>query len=137
MRNTVQFSFAASFVGAGADGIVGVAGAGWFVELLERIPGLEIDPELVQEDWGVVVLARRAGRRFWIGLGATDGHEWIAHVHHAPFAWVQRLASAGNAARRALVDELDRALRDGNASSVRWFDERDLALMSPAAAPSP
>lgn len=135
MRNTVQFSYAAPFVAAGSDGIVGVAGAGWFVDLLQRIPGLEIDPELVQEDWGVVVLARRAGRRFWIGLGATEGHEWIAHVHHGPFAWLQRLASAGKAARRALVAELDRALREGNAASLRWFDERDLNLA--VASPSP
>lgn len=69
MRTNVIFRHPTEFVAASAeDDILSADGADWFVSLLRQIPGLEIEPQLCQEDWGVVVLAKRKGKRFWIGL---------------------------------------------------------------------
>lgn len=93
MRNTVKFCHPEPW--SDADGVLGVEGAGWFAELLRKLPGVVVDPELVQEDWGVVVLARHDGRNFWLGLNAMGEHEWLAHVHHGSFAWLQRFSAEG------------------------------------------
>jgi len=132
MRNTVSFRFPAPLIVlSDDDGVVSVQGAGWFLALVRTIPGLELEPAPVQEDWGVLVGARRAGRRYWIGLSSSGSeHEWIARVSH--HSWLQRFRPEG---RAALVGELDRALRAANASSLRWFDERDLNLRAPAETP--
>lgn len=136
MRNTVTFRYPAPrAVVSDEDGVLPVEGAGWFVALLGNVPGLELDAKPVQEDWGVAILARRGGRSFWLGLSAMGEHEWVVHVHHGSFAWLQRLSSGGRAARAALVAELHRVLGEANASAVEWFDERDAALRSPAASP--
>jgi hypothetical protein len=58
MRTKVSFRFPAEFVGADEDeGILGVKGVGWFIERLQRIPQLTLVPKLIQDDWGVAVLA--------------------------------------------------------------------------------
>jgi hypothetical protein len=46
--------------------------SGWFASLLKRVPGLQVEDHLCQEDWGVVVFARRAGKAFWVGLSAFN-----------------------------------------------------------------
>jgi len=87
MQNTVGFHYPAPLVVVSeSDGILSVAGAGWFLDLLGTIRGIDVDRKVVQEDWGVVVFARHAGRCYWIGLGTMRNHEWLAHVHHHPFA---------------------------------------------------
>jgi hypothetical protein len=136
MRNTVTFKFPAPIVAApDYEGILGVEGATWFFDLLRSIPGLDVEAELVQEDWGVVVFAQRGGRSFWIGLSAMEEHEWVAHVHHGSFAWLQRFSSAGKAGLREVASELDRALRGAGASSIQWFREDDTSLRVPSASP--
>ena len=55
MRNHVIFRHPAEFVPvSGEDGILSADSAEWFMSLLRQIPGLEIEAELCQEDWGVV-----------------------------------------------------------------------------------
>ena len=88
MRTSVTFRHPAEFVGDSDDGggILAVSGAYWFVELLRRVPRLQIDQNLCQEDWGVVVFARRNSKHFWIGLSAWNSEgAWLAHFHHGSF----------------------------------------------------
>src|SRR5262249_12351962 len=110
MRTNVTFRYPAEFVPlSDQDGILAVSGAQWFAALLARVPGLAIDNELCQEDWGVVVFARRNQKKFWIGLSFWDvGGEWLAHFHHGSFPWLQWFSSSGN-------DELKRLLADVHA----------------------
>lgn len=136
MRNTVSFHYPAPLVVVSdEDGVLSIEGAGWFLDLLRTIRGIDLDQKVVQEDWGVVVRARRAGRSYWIGLSTMGEHEWIAHVHHHSFAWLQRLSPGGRAARAALVGDVDHALRVANASGLKWFDEGDVNLRAPAESP--
>ena len=98
MRNNVTFRHPAEFIPVSEDdGILATSGADWFVSLLQRIDGLSVQSELCQEDWGVVVFAERAGKRFWIGLSLwpEDEQAWLAHFHHHSFAWLQRWSTAG------------------------------------------
>src|SRR5262249_20354242 len=92
-----------------------------------------IDNELCQEDWGVVVFARRNQKKFWIGLSFWDvGGEWLAHFHHGSFPWLQWFSSSGN-------DELKRLLADVHAmltsepaiSGVLWYEEREMSKAEP------
>lgn len=136
MRNTVTFHHPApAAVVPDEDGVLGIEGAGWFLDLLGTIPGIELERDVVQEDWGIVVRARRAGRSYWIGLSTMGKDEWVAHVHHDSFAWLQRFSAGGRAARAALVGEVDHALRRANASSLKWFDQSDVNLRAPAGSP--
>src|SRR6266480_712439 len=108
MRTNVRFRHPAEFVPVSdEDGILAVSGAQWFVSLLRRVPGLEIDDELCQEDWGVVAFVRRHQKHFWIGLSFwPDGeHTWLAHVHHRSFAWLQRLSPSGKIELNRLVSD--------------------------------
>ncbi len=99
VRNNVAFRFPAPFVQfSQVDGILATSGAAWFCDMLKRVPALEVKDDLCQENWGVVVLVTRKENHFWVGLSlgsdGTDG-AWLAHFHHAPFAWLQRLRSSG------------------------------------------
>lgn len=134
MRTTVSFHHPASLVVVSdEDGVLSVAGAGWFLDTIRTIPGIELDQRLVQEDWGVIVRAHRGGRRYRIGLSsAGHEHEWVAQVRPRSFAWLERFSPGARAARAALLDELDRALRTAHASGLKWFDESDLNLRAPA-----
>jgi hypothetical protein len=132
MRNLVTFEYPAPYVGASkSEDILGVEGVAWFIEILRRIPSLEIEGDLVQEDWGVVAITRHAKKTFWIGLSAEREGEWIAHVHHPDFAWVQRVTRSGKRARYELVRALEAALHDAGATSMTWFEERDINLRGP------
>lgn len=130
MKTNVSFVCAEEFVPVSEeDGILSAKGAGWFVARLKAITGIEIADELCQEDWGVVVFAKKNGKRFWIGLSQLpDGeHCWLAHVHHAPWTLLQRISSSGRAALDDVVRDLDGVLkRDPKVSHVRWIHEEDL-----------
>jgi hypothetical protein len=120
IRNTVTFGYPAEFVEAEAEGILSVEGAGWFVDLLGKIPGLAVDGDLCQEDWGVVVFGARDGLRFWFGLSFWDEGEWIAHVHHDRL--LQRFRATGRTGWSAVIVDLHDVL-DGepSVSDVRWY----------------
>jgi hypothetical protein len=130
MRTNVVFRCAQEFVGADQDeGILGVRGAVWFVEKLKRIPGLAIDQQLIQEDWGVVIFSQKNEKRFWIGLSLLpDGeNHWLAHVHHASWALLQRFTTKGRAALDDLVKEIDVVLKaDATVTDVRWCRDEDV-----------
>jgi hypothetical protein len=65
MRTHVTFRHPAEFVPiSDEDGILAVSGAQWFAELLRGVSGLQIEEELCQEDWGVVLFARRNRKKF-------------------------------------------------------------------------
>jgi hypothetical protein len=140
MRTNVSFCHPAEFVSVPEDGILAVSGALWFVDLLKRIPDLHVEPDLCQEDWGVVAFCRRGERAFWIGLSMwPEGEQaWLAHVHHGSFAWLQRFSKAGKEELRMLVHDLHQALAsDPAVSQVAWYHERGMRTANPQGARAP
>ncbi len=131
MRTNVIFRHPAEFEPLSPDdGILSAAGADWFVALLRQIPGLYIESELCQEDWGVVAFVQINGKRFWIGLSSWPEEEqmWLAHFHHHSFAWLQRWTQAGKDELQKLVLAAHAALSgDPAVSRLAWYRERDMA----------
>ncbi len=139
MRTNVLFHHPAEFL-SHSGSILCVHGAQWFVALLRQVPDLEVVEPLCQEDWGVVVLARRGRRRFWIGLGAwpENGHAWLAHFHHGSFAWLQRFSLAGHRALEQVLTEVHRVLTsEPLISNVVWYEEGQLDRAEPRGFPTP
>ncbi len=123
----VTFQHPAEFVDAG-EGILAVSGAQWFAALLHRVPGLEIEDDLCQEDWGVVVFARRNRKEFRIGLSFWDEGCWLAHFHHGGWvpwrwaSWFQRLSSSGkNELKRLLADVHEVLVSEAAISDIAWW----------------
>jgi hypothetical protein len=140
VRTNVSFRHPAPFVSiAEVKDVLAGEAAGWFVDLLERIEALEVDRDLAQEDWGVAVLVKRAGKSFWIGLSRWEVEgEWLAHVHHGSFAWIQAWSSGGAQALRALVQDLHRTLAgDAQVSGITWYEESDMSGGAPGGAAEP
>jgi hypothetical protein len=135
MCNNVSFRYPAEFVRLSSeDGILAVEGAGWFVELLQKVPDLEIDRRLCQEDWGVVVFARRNKKKFWIGLSMwPEGeHAWLVHFHHASFSWHQKLSASGKAELERLVGDFHKVLVDlETVSEITWYLESEMSGANP------
>jgi hypothetical protein len=133
MRTNVTFRHPAEFVPlSDEDGILAVRGAQWFASILRRVPGLKLDEELCQEDWGVVVFVKRHAKCFWIGLSYWSEGEWLAHLHHGSFAWVQRLSASGNAELRRVVADLHAVLvSDPALSSITWYEESEMSKAEP------
>ena len=140
MRTNVTFRHPAEFVGDQEDGggVLAVSGAEWFAAILRRVPGLKIN-ELCQEDWGVVFLARRNQKKFWIGLSAWDSDgSWLAHFHHGSFAWLQRFNSTGkDELKRLLANVHDVLATEPALTSIAWHDESDMSKAEPADFPTP
>jgi hypothetical protein len=141
MRTNVTFRHPAEFVGDQDDGggVLAVSGAHWFAKLLSRVHGLELDKDLCQEDWGVVIFARRNQKKFWIGLSAWDSEgAWLAHFHHGSFAWMQWFSSAGkNELKRLLADVHDVLASEPAITEIAWHEESDMNKPQPAGFPSP
>jgi hypothetical protein len=140
MRTNVTFRHPAEFIGDEEDlgGILAVRGATWFAELLRRVPGLQVDDDLCQEDWGVVVFARRNSKSFWIGLSFWDDGAWLAHFHHGSFAWLQRLMSSGRNELARLLTDAHRVLAEEPAiSEIAWHEESEMSEPQPAGFPAP
>ena len=130
MRTNVTFRHPAEFVPISAeDEILSADGVDWFVSLLRQIPGLQIEPDLCQEDWGVVIFAQRDGKRFWVGLSLwpDDEQMWLAHFHHHSFAWLQRLSASGTGELQRLILNAHAVLStDPSVSLVSWHHEQDM-----------
>jgi hypothetical protein len=140
MRTNVSFRHPAGFVPVPeTEDILAIGGARWFADLLRRIPDLEIDGELCQEDWGVVVLARRNQKTFWIGLSGWEGdHNWLAHVHHGSFSWLQWFSSSGKEELRRLLIDVHSVLSSTPAvSDIVWYKEGDMRKAQPAGFATP
>jgi hypothetical protein len=122
MHTNVTFKYPAEFVGDSEDGggVLNVSGAYWFAALLKQVPALQVNEELCQEDWGVVVFARRNQKTFWIGLSACDSEgTWLAHFHHGSFAWFQWFSSSGKAELGSLLKDFQTVLAsDPNVSEM-------------------
>ena len=135
MRTNVRFRHPAEFIPVSdEDGILGVGGAQWFVSLLRRVPGLQIDEELCQEDWGLVIFVQRNKKKFWIGLSQWPNSEqaWLAHCHHRSFAWLQRFSSSGKRELERLVSDVHRALvSEASVSAVVWYEESQMRKAQP------
>ncbi len=135
MRTNVSFEHPAEFVPVSdEEGILAVAGAQWFVSLLRRVPDLQIDEPLCQEDWGVVIFARSARKKFWIGLSLwPEGeHAWLAHFHHGSFAWWQRLSSSGQRELQRLISDVHAVLTSESAiSDIVWYEESQMKKAQP------
>jgi hypothetical protein len=131
IRDSVSFRHPAPFVSLpDQDQILSTAGAAWFRDLLKRVPMLLVDDDLCQEDWGVVIFAERHRSRFWIGLSlGPDGDpgSWLAHAHHASFAWLQRLSRRGKQDLTSLMTDIHTMLSsEPLVTNVRWFNGADL-----------
>lgn len=128
MKTNVSFICAEEFVSfSDEDGILSVDGAAWFVAKLKKISDIEIDDTLRQEDWGVIVFAKRNRRKFWIGLSFYPEGEncWLAHIHHASF--FQRFSGSAKSVFKELVRDLHAVLKtDLTVSRVRWITEADI-----------
>jgi hypothetical protein len=141
VRSNVIFEHPAEFVPLSPDdGVLSAVGADWFVSLLRQIPGLQIDSDLCQEDWGVVFFVQRGGKRFWIGLCSWPDaeHMWLAHFHHRSSAWLQRLSASGNNELKQLVSDAHAVLSgDPSVSRVAWYKEQDVANANAHGSKSP
>ena len=105
MRTNVVFNHPAEFVLlSDEDGILAVDGAKWFVDMLSRIPGLQIDNELCQEDWGVAIRAsaRRKEVLDWIEFLAGR-RERMARPFSSRFV---RLVATNQSIRQACFESL-------------------------------
>lgn len=141
IRTNVVFRYAMPFVSLpDTDGVLSVDGADWLVEVLRQVPGLNVQSELCQEDWGVVAFAERDRKRFWIGLSQWPDAEkaWLMHVHHGSFQWLQWFSSSGRLALEELVCALDDVLKKHQQiSDVAWYHERAMTNANPMRAASP
>lgn len=141
MRTNVTFRHPAEFVGDQEDGggVLAARGAQWFAAILAQVPRLELDPNLCQEDWGVVFFARRNQRKFWIGLSAWDSDgAWLAHFHHDAFAWVQCFTSRGKDELKQLLADVHRVLVGEPAiTDVSWHEKSDMSKPELVGFPTP
>jgi hypothetical protein len=140
MRTHVTFRHPAEFVPlSDENGILAVSGAQWFATLLRRAPDLEIDENPCQEDWGVVLFARRNRKKFWIGLSAWDAKgDWLAHFHHGSVAWLQWFSSSGkNELKRLLADIHEVLASEAAISDIAWHEEGEMSKPRPAGFPTP
>lgn len=141
MRNNVTFRYPAEFIPESEDdGVLAAASADWFVSLLRRIDGLSVQDELIQEDWGVVVLAERVGKRFWIGLSLWPEGEtaWLAHFHHHSSAWLQRWSAAGKREFGRLVSDFHSVLATESAvCDIVWYHESDMRSVDAQSSTTP
>ena len=140
MRTNVTFRHPAEFVGDQEDGggILAVSGAQWFAAILRRVPGLELNEDLCQEDWGVVFFARRNQKKFWIGLSAWDEGAWVAHFHDGSFAWLQWFNSSGHTEMKCLLGDVHKILASEPAiTEIAWHEESDMKKPKPAGFPTP
>lgn len=141
MRNNVTFNFPERFLPLSEeDGILSKDGAQWLVSILKTIPSLEIDPDLCQEDWGVVLRVKRNQRKFWIGLSFwPDGEQaWLVHLHHDSFAWLQRFSTTGKAELEKLILNMDDALKaNPSVSNIFWYSEEEIDKPTAVGSPTP
>jgi hypothetical protein len=140
MRTNVTFQHSTDFVPVSdEDGVLATRGAGWFVDLLRMVPGLEVNDDLCQEDWGVVVFAERNRKSFWIGLSAwEDDGSWLAHFHHGSFAWLQRFSPSGKSELGRLLADVRAVLgREPAVSGISWHEEKAMRGPAPAAFATP
>ena len=141
MRTNVTFRHPAAFVGDSQDGggVLAVRGAHWFAALLRRVPDLQIDADLCQEDWGVVFFARRNRKKFWVGLSAWDSEgAWVAHFHRGSFAWFQWFSSVGkNELNRLLTDVHEVLANEPAVSEIAWHEESEMCKPQPTGFPTP
>jgi len=141
MRTNVTFRHPAEFVGDQEDGagVLAVSGAHWFAELLKRIPGLQLEKDLCQEDWGVVIFARRNDIKFWIGLSAWNSEgTWLAHFHHGSFAWLQWFTASGKKKLKCFLAEMHDVLASDPAiTDIAWHEESEMSKPQPVGFPTP
>src|SRR5206468_3241355 len=97
------------------------------------VPGLHIDQDPCQEDWGVVFFARRNQKKFWIGLSAWDvDGAWLAHFHHGSFAWLQSFRTFGkNELNRLLADVHNVLVNESAITDITWHEESDMRKPRP------
>jgi hypothetical protein len=125
LRTQVIFEYPARFVGTDADngGVLSVKGAQWFLSFLKSVPDLEVDPDLCQEDWGVVIFAKRNRRKFYIGLNSMDEGQWLAHIQ---YGWVTRFRPSRKRELLCLVMDLHRVLSlYQSVKAIAWYTEKE------------
>jgi hypothetical protein len=140
MNANVTFRHSTKFAPASeTDGTLAIDDALWFVSLLRQISNLQIDDELCQEDWGVVIFAKRNKKRFWIGLYQwSSDNTWIAQFHHGSFAWRQMFSRTGKAElNRLLLDFHEVLASEPCISEIIWYQEAELKKANPSGHSTP
>jgi hypothetical protein len=140
MRTNVTFRHPAEFVPLSEDdGILAVSGAKWFGALLGRVPGLVIDDNACQEDWGVVFFVRHNQKKFWIGLSAWDEKgTWLSHFHDGSFAWLSWFGFSGQTELMKLVSHVHIVLAtELLISDIAWHEESEMSKPEPASFSTP
>jgi len=129
LRTQVIFEYPARFVGTEADnaGVLSVKGVRWFVFFLKSIPDLEVNSKLCQEDWGVVIFAKRHGRDFDVGLNWMDEGKWLAHIHYGGiFGWVRRYSPSHKRELLCLVMDLHSVLSlYQSVKGIAWYSDKE------------
>jgi hypothetical protein len=141
IKNNVIFKYPERFEPVSEeDGILSAQGAKWFLPILKRVPGIQIDSDLCQEDWGVVIFSSLNKKRFWIGLSMWPEGEnaWLVHVHHHSFAFFQRFSISGKNEIKRLIEKLNQILStDPRASDILWFSEKNMISGNPKGSSNP
>lgn len=142
--NNVTFRHAAHPVqDSDFEEVLTVERAGWFHELLNTVPELQIRGEPCQEDWGVVFAGSRAGKSFWIGLSPyspdeQSGSLWLAHFHHGSFAWFQSFTASGKRSMQQLLQSVHAVFTaEPLISHVTWYAEKEMNKADPKGFPNP
>ena len=141
MRTDVVFTNPHEFISiSDYDTILSVKGVRWFAEILRRIPSLQVEDKLCQEDWGVVIFAERNKNRFQIGISfwPEGEHAWLVHFRHPSFAWLQHWSVSGKAELNRLILDLHAVLKiEPTVTKISWYEEREMNQPNPNASGQP
>lgn len=130
MRTNVSFRYPAPC--SDHEEIFSVDGAQWFIEILQAIPGIQIDNNLCQEDWGVVVFVQRNDARFWIGIGYRDEEEWLAFCKPTAASWLPWRRRDYRREFGNLVEAMHDVLKnDASVSEIVWYEEPAMRTPNP------
>ena len=121
-RTVVRFGHPAPFIPYSPDdGILSTKGVEWFVSILRDVRCLKVDPDLIQEDWGVVVFVELNDEKFWCGISAEEDGYWLAQLHLRGLALLRRIGRSGNRQLERLSAALHVTLEaDPSVSEIDW-----------------
>jgi hypothetical protein len=129
MKKAASFEYPAPFIGTDEDegGVLSVNGARWFASILNTISGLEVDSDLCQEDWGVVIFVKRNKNPFdvflWGGMSET-ANLWIVELRYGGIFGFQRFWPDARLEFARVLHDLTEALNhDSSVSNIQWFEK--------------
>ncbi|QDV75686.1 hypothetical protein [Botrimarina mediterranea] len=136
MRTNVCFRYPAPFVPVPDNELLlSTDGAIWFVDLLRKVPNLQINEELCQEDWGVVVFVNRNSARYWVGIGRLQDQnegDWLAFFNPSPLSWLPWRRRHCRRELGNLIEAMHDVLQeDASVSQIVWYEEKEMRTPNP------